>query len=293
MNMAGTTTDTATAPVATNDDRSDAIRRFYDGAAVRLTRDYVYGNARVSCQYRFFESVIQRDAERILIVGVGSGDCAHHIATRVAPQARITAVDISPDNVAISKKLFAHERIEYRMADILRDPIAGSWDHVLLPDVYEHISVDERSKLHRWIAESLAPNGRLLLTVPSPFHQGALARADKGLQPVDETVTVTDLLSLAADIGGTLTRFTYVSAFHTNDYMHALIERGADRYTLVSDDKSTMQETDGRNTAIRGFGAGLVRSLKLYKWSQYLRQRHVRKHLSLDASDIDADRYEF
>jgi SAM-dependent methyltransferase len=177
-------------------------------------------------QFDFLRDALPRQVRSVLVIGCGSGQGAHFVATRVARQARVLGVDISPASIAIAEKLFAHSRIEYRCMDVATEGLSGVWEVIVFPDVYEHIPVAARPGLHQQLRSALAPNGLLLLTLPSRWHQEMLHVRGSGLQIVDETVTLEDLQQLARDIDGNITYYAMVSVWGGHDYVHAVLERG-------------------------------------------------------------------
>ena len=203
------------------------VERFYDEFATKLLSDYVVGNPRIARQLEFFAEAIPARAAKVLVIGSGNGHSAHVIAKRIARKASVLAVDISDRNINIAKALFPHRRITYRRTEVVEDALEGRFDVIALPDVYEHIPRDQWPALHRRLNAALDEDGRILLTLPSPAHQAMLRAQDHGLQIVDETVTIDDLLRLARDVGGHLGYFALICVFQTNDYIHAVIERGA------------------------------------------------------------------
>jgi len=203
-----------------------AVERFYDGFSARLLRDWIEGNRRVECQFRFLREALPASLGSILVVGCGNGAVARRLAARVAPRARVLALDLSGENVDVARRFFGHPRVEFRRADIIRDRVEGPWHAIVLPDVYEHIPASERPGVHARLAALLAPRGRLLLTLPSPGHQAWLRARGEELQVVDESVELSDLIALADDVGGTLAYYNRVSVWRTDDYVHAVIERG-------------------------------------------------------------------
>jgi trans-aconitate methyltransferase len=210
------------------------VEAYYDEFSRRFPKDIVEGNRRIDCQLTLLSSAIPRDVRAVLVIGFGSGQAAHHVAT-IARQATITAVDISSENLRIAAALFAHPRIQYRKLDVTTDTLEGTYDLVFLPDVYEHIPLTSRPALHETLDRLLAADGRCILTLPSPGHQALLAGGGEGLQPVDETVTLDDLVTLARDVHGTLTYFNSISVWGANDYVHAVIERLADHELPLTD----------------------------------------------------------
>jgi SAM-dependent methyltransferase len=206
---------------------ADAVESFYDEFSAQFVRDVVHGNERVRRQRRLLASAIHPTTREILVIGFGSGEIARSVA-EIVPAARVTAVDISGRNLAMATALFAHPRVSYRKLDVTRERLEGAYDVVVFPDVYEHIPADAREELHAQLDRILSPRGRILLTLPSPAHQEALRRRGHGLQVVDETVTLEDLMALARDVHGAVTYFNSISVWHTNDYLHAIVERGAE-----------------------------------------------------------------
>src|SRR5215468_5868019 len=124
------------------------INTFYEDFSRRFIDDYVQGNERVWQQCRFLSQVIPSTVGVVLILGCGSGQVAYHVASKVAPRARIIGVDISRTALQIASSLFSHERIEYRQAEITQQPLNEKCDFVILPDVYEHIPRGSRHTFH-------------------------------------------------------------------------------------------------------------------------------------------------
>ena len=111
----------------------------------------------------------------------------------------------------------------------LTDHLEGSWDAILLPDVYEHIPSGRRGDLHERLRALLDHDGVVLITLPSPGKQEALRARGEGLQIVDETVTAMDLAKMGDEVGAPLSYMNLVSVWEQNDYVHAALARGAAR----------------------------------------------------------------
>jgi hypothetical protein len=78
----------------------------------------------------------------------------------------------------------------------------------------------------------LAGRGKILLT-GSAGKQASSTPCGKGLQPVEEVITLEDLLRLAADVNDTVTCFNSISVWEVNDYLHTVID--ADRARPIAD----------------------------------------------------------
>jgi SAM-dependent methyltransferase len=257
----------------------EAVRGFYEEFAARFVEDYVHGNERVKRQCQFFSKVLPKDSGRILVLGCGSGETAFHIATRIAPRGRILAVDISAAALEIATKVFSHERIEYRQADAIEQMPDGEWEYVILPDVYEHIPREQRKTFHAGLSSLMSEESVVLLTVPSPAKQMSLRASGKGLQLIDEIVTLEDLVEFATDIQGVVTYFNVISVWERNDYIHAVIQRCGDQTGPIGRvDSVPLRGWPHRGLYIRGREFVLYR-LRLFKLGELLRHRKVRRRL--------------
>lgn len=208
---------------------SDDVAKYYDSFSSKLFQDYLFGNPRVDRQFCFLKDAISPNENNILIIGCGTGEIAFYLAKKVAKMAKILALDISTENINIAKSLFQHPRIEYKVADILSTSVTKNWDIVVLPDVYEHIPKHSRSVLHSVLNEILSNQGKIIFTLPSPGQQEMLHESGKELQIIDETVNLEDLQTLAKEVNGIITYFCMISIWNTNDYIHCMIERGAEK----------------------------------------------------------------
>ncbi len=257
-----------------------SVESFYNSFASRLIEDYVQKNDRVQHQLRFLAAAIPSTTQSILILGCGSGESALFVATQVATAARILGLDISDANLRVARQVFRHERIVYQKADLTATSLAGPWDVIILPDVYEHILRGERGRLHAQLRSAVGKRGRILLTVPSPGKQASLYASGKGLQPVDEVVTLEDLMRLAGDVKGTVTYFNSISVWETNDYLHAVIELDADHVRPIEDSDCSPIKGWQRRTLWRRVCDAFLYRLHGIRLRDSWRRRWLRRRLS-------------
>ncbi len=256
---------------------SGEVERFYDEFSREFLKDYVYGNRRIERQLQFFSNAISQETAKVLVIGCGSGEGAYFIATKIAKNAEVLAVDISSECVRLAKVLFSNDRIIYRKADIVTESIEGEWDVIVLPDVYEHIPREARDILHAKLNELLSKQGRILFTVPSPGKQASVYVAGKGLQVIDEVVTLEDLINVAKSVKGVLTYFSMISVWDTNDYVHVIIERGAEKIgQLGKAEKLPIKGWPRQNAWSRGW-AFLSYDLQVVRLQQWWRRNRVGK----------------
>lgn len=257
---------------------SKEIETFYDEFSRRFIDDIVGRNERLQRQLEFFSRSIPKETRSVLVLGFGSGEGASFIAARVAEDCRVLGLDISAENLKLAQTLFAHPRIEYRKADILSESIAGTWDVIVLPDVFEHIAREAHTLLQARFSELLTERGRILLTLPSIGKQEAL-RASGGLQIIDETITLADLETMAKAVGGVVTYFSMISVWETNDYAHAVIERGADRISEIgATDRIPIKGWSARSSWSRA-GDFLGNRLRLFDLYRAVRRKRLERML--------------
>lgn len=261
---------------------ADDVKRYYDNFVHHLTRDYIHGNRRLEIQYSFVGEATSSHIATALIVGCGSGESAFHVAERVAPNAEVLAVDIGSENIRVAELLFAHPRITYKVMDVTKDlPTTRRFDMILLPDVYEHIPKDLRRALHDALRLVLADRGVILLTVPSPSHQTNLRTSGEGLQIIDETVTLDDLVQLATDVGGHLSYYAIVNAFQVGDYIHAVVSAGPEHER----DAEPIDEVSIRRLEPAPTGLARVRKSVELRTRARLRSKRVRDRLGDQAAE--------
>ena len=223
---------------------NETIAGFYDGFGQQLLDDYVKGNPRVEAAIESVEAHLRSGVSRVLDIGCGIGASSYSFR---AGRAWLTVhgVDISPKNIEIARRLFAHAGMEFTASDMSQVPSGEPYDLIAMLDVYEHIPREKWPGFHRVLGKTLAGDGTIVLTTPTFLHQDHLAKhCPEGLQVVDETVTIEDVTRLASDVGATVTRFEMQSIWHTNDYVHAVLERSP-QYRSVGKRRSLLRRLDG------------------------------------------------
>lgn len=231
-----------------------AIRRFYDGYDRRLLNDYAYGNPRTERAIQFALSWIAPNATRILDVGCGIGWSSWEIH-RHFPNATVIGLDLSHRLIELASLLFPCDDLDFIVNDVndLIDDsrtVSCSVDTVVLLDVYEHIPVNMRPRLHSLLDRVLKHDGNVVLTFPSLRKQEFLRKHDPcGLQPIDEDVDLRAIQTLARDVCGRVSVFDEISVWANGDYNHAIVSRGLN--VVAPSTTVRMEDANVRRTRVQ------------------------------------------
>ena len=204
---------------------SETIQSYYDAHVSGKLRGFVEGNARVEWAWSTIAQHAGNLPARILEIGCGIGDLSWRFS-RMWPQSHVVGVDVSRRSLKIARKLFNDPRITFREGPLVRGHLDGSFDLIVLVDVYEHIAAGDRRELHSAIADLLAENGRLILAFPTPRHLAWLrANTPDEIQPIDEDITFDVIAQLARDTRADVLVYKEIGVWHDGDYAHAVLGR--------------------------------------------------------------------
>jgi SAM-dependent methyltransferase len=203
-------------------------KHFYDNFIDKLENDFKIGNRRMISAIEFMKIQINSFASKaVLDIGCGIGWSSHVLAAQREVD-RVHAIDLSDKLIQKAQQVFPSRKIRYETVDVLglADHAMGTFDAIVMLDVYEHIPLAGRPGFHRALRDLLSPGGQLLLTCPTISHQHYLRiHNPAGLQPVDEDVGLPQLLQLGADTGTQLDYYHVVSIWSDRDYFHAALRK--------------------------------------------------------------------
>lgn len=169
-----------------------------------------------------------KDGMRVLEIGCGIGTVTSLLAKTV-PGGRILAVDISPKSIAIAKaNLQRYRNVGFLVSDMgdFRSP--DRFDFVVLPDVIEHIPVDQHPQLFATIAKHLDPEARVLINVPNAQLLEHLHTHDPGvLQVIDQPIHFDRLMDAIYRAGLVLVSLTSYGLQFAHAEYHSIVLRPA------------------------------------------------------------------
>jgi 2-polyprenyl-3-methyl-5-hydroxy-6-metoxy-1,4-benzoquinol methylase len=202
-----------------------SITEFYDRFTAKLIRDYVQGNVRQSRAFELVRSSIGPETRTVLDVGCGIGASSASYVEGCTGTT-VHGVDISPNNIRVATALFGGPRLRFSVSDMAAPPDDQRYDLIALVDMHEHIPRDKWPRFHEVLEQCLGQHGTVVMTTPSPLHQQYLhEHKPAGLQVVDETLELEDVVALADRLGARIIRYDWIGVYHRNDYVHTVISR--------------------------------------------------------------------
>ncbi len=199
------------------------IQTYYDSHIAGKIKGFVEGNKRVERAWKTIEQWTPNNPQRILEVGCGIGDICWRM-TRKWPNSVVVGLDVSPKSIEVAKKLFTCPQLHFVEGQLSKNTLSSQFDLIILMDVYEHIAVEDRAKLHEALKEVCSDCGRIILSFPTPRKQLNLRQYYPAqIQPIDEDINFSTIVNLASDIQTEVFLYQEVDVWHEGDYAHAVL----------------------------------------------------------------------
>ncbi len=107
----------------------------------------------------------------VLEIGCGIGTQTELIARRLRGSGSLLAIDVSPRSVELARgRLARWSNVEVLTGDAVELVLDRSFDVVVLPDVIEHIPIEQHPRLFAGIRRWLRDTGWVLIHMPNPLY---------------------------------------------------------------------------------------------------------------------------
>lgn len=171
----------------------EQIGKWYDGFAGKQVQTSV--NLRHYRIMEFLTAAGLSSHNRVLEVGCGIGTLTGLLA-KYLRKGEVLAVDISPESVAIAKKRLAGASgVRFMVSDMTDFNHTELFDFIILPDVLEHIPVDQHKSLFRTLADHMHDQSVILIHIPHPRALDFVRTTTPDLmQIIDQSVEADALL---------------------------------------------------------------------------------------------------
>jgi len=201
---------------------SDALT-FYDNSFPKRIYDFLKPNKRLVQAITFVLSKLDANARNILDIGCGLGWSSFEFSRNT--NAKIEAIDLSPNLIEFAKGIFGNGYANYAVKNV-NDGFEKTqkFSVIVMIDVFEHIEKENRDAFTNSLKNLVDETFQIFITCPTVDHQNYLKQNDpEGLQPVDEDVTQGDIYQLAKSLNARLDYFEIKDIFRKGDYFHSMI----------------------------------------------------------------------
>lgn len=192
-----------------------------------------------------------KESDRVLEIGCGVGTQTELIAKRVT-SGSIMACDISPESVKRAEsRLKGFQNVSFLACDIVTQELDGEFDMMILPDVLEHIPIDQHSRLFTKLEKLLAPDGKIVIHIPDPYYlewrHTQEGEQDK-MQVIDQSI-FTDALTQAVYPAGLYIEHLQSYSLHVENHDYQIIllrKRRTKTYPPVDRSSSLTERIKGK-----------------------------------------------
>jgi trans-aconitate 2-methyltransferase len=209
----------------TDDPGKERIEHYYDQFRDQQQRTGV--NLRHRTIHRHLvEAGLNADSV-VLEVGCGIGTVSGLIL-RTVTRGRFVGVDISPASIQTARKLNAgHPNAEFVVNDMKTFTPDITFNFVVLPDVLEHIPVDQHPALFRTIAKVTSGDAVVAINIPEPRTQDWMRiHHPEKMQIIDQSLSLHQLVYDAGSAGFELVSVSPYCLHGTRpDYISILLSK--------------------------------------------------------------------
>lgn len=167
--------------------KSGEIAGFYDDYADKQQKTGT--NLRHYYLFHRLKKAGLKKHHRVLEVGCGIGTLTRLIH-RYVKRGRVVGVDISERSIAFARKRFGDvPRIEFKVSDMQDFSYPETFDFIVLPDVLEHIPVEQHGRLFAVLSAHMHDDSVIFINIPHPqFIEYFREHSPERLQIVDQAL---------------------------------------------------------------------------------------------------------
>jgi len=122
---------------------------------------------------------------------IGCGLCWSSFEFSRNTNAKIEAVDLSPNLIALAKRIFGENHVSYSVKNV-NDGFnkTQKFSAIVMIDVFEHIEKENREAFTKSLKNFVDKKFQIFIICPTVDHQNYLRQNNpESLQPVDEDIT--------------------------------------------------------------------------------------------------------
>ncbi|MBK9735605.1 MAG: class I SAM-dependent methyltransferase [Saprospiraceae bacterium] len=179
--------------------------------------------------YTLFNKIVNaglKKESKILEIGCGIGTLTGLLYS-YNKFGHIVAADISDESIEIAKRRIGiSERIDYVVTDMITFEYKHKFDFIILPDVMEHIPVEQHENLFKVISIHMHPSSKVVINIPHPKAIEFLRKnSPEKLQIIDQPLSADKLISDAYQNNLVLESYNSYSIFNNqHDFAFIIFE---------------------------------------------------------------------
>jgi trans-aconitate 2-methyltransferase len=183
--------------------------------------------------YNVFNQIVKSGLKRnskVLEIGCGIGTLTglmHNFITK----GHILAADISDESIKIAKdRIGESARIDFKVTDMTDFEYTHMFDYIILPDVMEHIPVEQHPGLFKVMVKYMHPKSKIIINIPHPKAIEYLQKVSpEKLQIIDQALSADKLINDAYSNQLMLLNYNSYSIFSLeNDYAFIIFQLNQD-----------------------------------------------------------------
>lgn len=167
----------------------------------------------------------------VLEVGCGIGTLTT-LLNNFLNGGRIVGTDISDASIEIARSnvLGTKNKVEFIVSDMIDFSYSGNFDFIILPDVLEHIPIDQHQNLFEFLSNHMDDHSVLLIHIPHPKGLDFIRKTyPERLQIIDQSIHADSLMESAYSNNLILCYYEAYSLFSDGDeYVFAGFKRNTE-----------------------------------------------------------------
>ena len=173
--------------------------------------------------YKIMEHLVAsglKQSDTVLEIGCGIGTLTG-LLSKYLKKGELVATDISPESINIAKKqLSVRKNTQFLVSDTSDLRYPKKFDFIVLPDVLEHIPIEQHRNLFKVMADHMHDTSIIFIHIPHPKALDYIrANTPEKLQIIDQSINASELLQDAYSNGLILISYTSHSVFNQqHDY---------------------------------------------------------------------------
>jgi trans-aconitate 2-methyltransferase len=203
---------------------SEDVAKFYDTFKQKQVKTGI--NLRHRTIFHELKKAGLKPTHSVLEVGCGIGTVTSLIA-KFLTKGKILGVDISPANIEFARNFVNKPNTSFLVSDMTDFQRDEKYDFIVLPDVLEHIPVEQHFALFKTLSDHSKVDTVVFINIPSPHFQNYTSRTNPGVQQIiDQEVHTDQLLNNVYPNGFYLLSLnTYSLGYEGGDYQRIIFTR--------------------------------------------------------------------